>query len=631
MFIEWKLHNFKSIKDLPDFRLAPVTVLAGANNSGKTTLLQSVLLLTQTLSSPVTTRPLILNGEAVKLGTWKDVPHFELQNEPVAFECALDISEKDLFARDAGTRLLVSRPLAVRRRMMEGVSKVTLSASFRTVDPRAHTISEPRIDKVEIGIQKSIRMGRGRVSTPVFFSIAVRRRKKALSRKKVEELQPLLPSGVELSDLDYIITQSGQEIPFQPWEDLEYLGEQLVSVSSIGATFKHFLPDTLIQRYDATARRLRTGIRAVLSPLPITMRRRASTDLAKFLKETISKGSVEIPKELIGEVNSLLSDLYISHQFTGSTWAEFSKFLRSLSRKRRVQQQVRELSFLLGHTLDAFVEEDSRRFAIEASPIPESAQAATIILQDFFSTRIKYLGPLRDDPRVIYALPPTPDIPDVGIKGQYTAVVLDRNKNNSIEFIEPTTKRRKTSTLQEAVIAWLQHMGILQSVSTEEAGKLGYKLMVYAPGLDRELDLTTVGVGASQVLPILVMALLATPGTLLIFEQPEIHLHPKVQSLLGDFFLSMGELGKQCLVETHSEYLVNRLRQRIAEAPEDAVLKLVKIYFVERDGSVSNFREVQPNEYGAILQWPAGFFDEATLQAESIVRSGTEKRKSKSI
>lgn len=631
MFIEWKLHNFKSIKDLPDFRLAPVTVLAGANNSGKTTLLQSVLLLTQTLSSPVTTRPLILNGEAVKLGTWKDVPHFELQNEPVAFECALDISEKDLFARDAGTRLLVSRPLAVRRRMMEGVSKVTLSASFRTVDPRAHTISEPRIDKVEIGIQKSIRMGRGRVSTPVFFSIAVRRRKKALSRKKVEELQPLLPSGVELSDLDYIITQSGQEIPFQPWEDLEYLGEQLVSVSSIGATFKHFLPDTLIQRYDATARRLRTGIRAVLSPFPITMRRRASTDLAKFLKETISKGSVEIPKELIGEVNSLLSDLYISHQFTGSTWAEFSKFLRSLSRKRRVQQQVRELSFLLGLTLDEFVEEDSRRFAIEASPIPESAQAATIILQDFFSTRIKYLGPLRDDPRVIYALPPTPDIPDVGIKGQYTAVVLDRNKNNSIEFIEPTTKRRKTSTLQEAVIAWLQHMGILQSVSTEEAGKLGYKLMVYAPGLDRELDLTTVGVGASQVLPILVMALLATPGTLLIFEQPEIHLHPKVQSLLGDFFLSMGELGKQCLVETHSEYLVNRLRQRIAEAPEDAVLKLVKIYFVERDGSVSNFREVQPNEYGAILQWPAGFFDEATLQAESIVRSGTEKRKSKSI
>ena len=184
-------------------------------------------------------------------------------------------------------------------------------------------------------------------------------------------------------------------------------------------------------------------------------------------------------------------------------------------------------------------------------------------------------------------------------------------------------------TLQDAVCFWLNYMGILESVSTLDAGKLGYRLNVRAPKLDRDLDLTTVGVGASQVLPILVMALMAQSNTLLIFEQPEIHLHPRVQSMLGDFFLSMGQVGKRCLIETHSEYLVNQLRNRIVEAKNDEILRLVNIYFVEREGNQSLFKEVQIDEYGAILNWPTGFFDEGTVQTESIIRMRTTKRKTR--
>jgi predicted ATPase len=141
--------------------------------------------------------------------------------------------------------------------------------------------------------------------------------------------------------------------------------------------------------------------------------------------------------------------------------------------------------------------------------------------------------------------------------------------------------------------------------------------------------LMNVGVGVSQVLPTLVMSLLAPPGSTLVLEQPELHLHPRVQSILGDFFLGIAATGKQCLVETHSEHLINRARRRIAEAAGDSVMKLVRMYFVEKPGTVTRIIPVVPNEYGAIPEWPKGFFDEAANEAEKIIDAATRKRQSK--
>jgi predicted ATPase len=107
------------------------------------------------------------------------------------------------------------------------------------------------------------------------------------------------------------------------------------------------------------------------------------------------------------------------------------------------------------------------------------------------------------------------------------------------------------------------------------------------------------------------MCLLADADSTLVFEQPELHLHPKVQTLLGDFFLSMALCNKQCIVETHSEYLIDRLRFRIASAEKEPLTDNAKIYFVEKPGPNSTFREVKINEYGAIVDWPDGFFDQS--------------------
>jgi len=130
-----------------------------------------------------------------------------------------------------------------------------------------------------------------------------------------------------------------------------------------------------------------------------------------------------------------------------------------------------------------------------------------------------------------------------------------------------------------------------------------------------------VGIGVSQVLPVLVSAY-ASEGKLIAVEQPEIHLHPALQAELGDVFLesALGENKNTFLIETHSEHLLLRVMRRMRETfdgelpeglppvrPED-----VMVLFVEPDGSRSVVREMPLNERGELVKaWPGGFFEES--------------------
>ena len=129
-----------------------------------------------------------------------------------------------------------------------------------------------------------------------------------------------------------------------------------------------------------------------------------------------------------------------------------------------------------------------------------------------------------------------------------------------------------------------------------------------------------VGIGISQVLPVLVSAY-ASKNKLLAIEQPEIHLHPALQAELGDVFLesALGGDGNTCLIETHSEHLLLRIMRRMRETstgelpdgmpevrPEDVI-----VLFVEPDGPQSIVREMPLNERGELVKaWPGGFFEE---------------------
>ena len=129
-----------------------------------------------------------------------------------------------------------------------------------------------------------------------------------------------------------------------------------------------------------------------------------------------------------------------------------------------------------------------------------------------------------------------------------------------------------------------------------------------------------VGIGVSQVLPVLVSAY-ASQNQIIAIEQPEIHLHPALQADLGDVFIqsALGESKNRFLIETHSEHLLLRIMRRMRETingklPEGVqriTPKDVCVLFVEPDGSRSLVREMPLNEDGELVKaWPGGFFEE---------------------
>jgi hypothetical protein len=120
-----------------------------------------------------------------------------------------------------------------------------------------------------------------------------------------------------------------------------------------------------------------------------------------------------------------------------------------------------------------------------------------------------------------------------------------------------------------------------------------------------------VGIGISQVLPVLVMAF-GSEGKLLAMEQPEIHLHPALQAELADVFIesALGKRKNTFILETHSEHLILRLMRRIREEklrPDD-----VCVLFVEPTDRGSRFVELRIDEDGDFIdEWPGGFFEES--------------------
>ena len=120
-----------------------------------------------------------------------------------------------------------------------------------------------------------------------------------------------------------------------------------------------------------------------------------------------------------------------------------------------------------------------------------------------------------------------------------------------------------------------------------------------------EVNLTDVGFGLSQLFPVIVECFYVPRNSTIIFEQPEIHLHPSVQAGLADLFIETiqaREEGEdrniQLLVESHSEHFLRRLQRRIAE--EQLSQDDVAIYFCEPGPQGSSIRELDVDLFGNI-------------------------------
>ena len=132
-----------------------------------------------------------------------------------------------------------------------------------------------------------------------------------------------------------------------------------------------------------------------------------------------------------------------------------------------------------------------------------------------------------------------------------------------------------------------------------------------------------VGIGTSQVIPVLICGLVSEPGETLLFEQPELHLHPFSQSRLADFFVALALNGRKIIVETHSEYMILRLRYHVLSnhiKPNQITVN----FFENNDGTEVHKGTI--DDYGNI-EYPRDFKDETQKLLDELLNAARNKRK----
>ena len=178
--------------------------------------------------------------------------------------------------------------------------------------------------------------------------------------------------------------------------------------------------------------------------------------------------------------------------------------------------------------------------------------------------------------------------------------------------------------LFENVARWLKRMDLADELSVKAlGGSARHELLVAREGT--QVNLKDVGVGVSQVLPVIVAAIFAAPGNIVIVEEPESHLHPLAAALLAELFAEVSkERGVQFIVETHSEHLFRRMQTLIAK--QQVKNSDCSMYFVERSGKSATLKALTANEYGAITNWPDKFFGDAIGEAREQARARAERQ-----
>ncbi len=231
--------------------------------------------------------------------------------------------------------------------------------------------------------------------------------------------------------------------------------------------------------------------------------------------------------------------------------------------------------------------------------------------------RIIYLGPVRRLAQrdYVWAGRMPAHIGDDGAKAVDALIASGVARHAAKKRNQPVPVEAQ---LFEQTIRWLKDMNLADGLSIRALGNSArYELLI--ENGDQFSNLKDVGVGVSQVIPVIVAALFAQPGHIVIVEEPESHLHPLAQSKLADLLAQVSkERNVQFIVETHSEHLFRRMQTLIAKqqiTPEDAAM-----YFVERDGKAARMRPLELDDFGRLKNWPEGFFGDALGETREQAR-----------
>lgn len=231
--------------------------------------------------------------------------------------------------------------------------------------------------------------------------------------------------------------------------------------------------------------------------------------------------------------------------------------------------------------------------------------------------KINYLGPLRDRPIRTYLW-----------TGSSPEIITPTGKNTMELLI---ASKRGDKSLFSAVAGWLKKFSLVNDFELEsiDQDKRYYITQLKIVSDDIGASLLDVGFGVSQVLPVITLLFFVPEGSIVLIEQPELHLHPSAQAQLADLFLEVAEKRKlQLIVESHSEHLLTRMQRRIAERSSPfATPENIKAYFCRPSANGSVIESVNVDEYGQIQNYPENFFGDLSGDLDALTDAALERRR----
>ncbi len=227
----------------------------------------------------------------------------------------------------------------------------------------------------------------------------------------------------------------------------------------------------------------------------------------------------------------------------------------------------------------------------------ETSFYSSSLLQDFLGEMV-CIGPMRDYPERFYIFSGN-STKQVGRSGTSTSDLL---------FRDPQLLQQVNDRIKEFEIGYQIKVISFQDQGSDAESDV-YAIRLIDDQLEVDVSLLDVGFGVSQILPVIVQSMSSSDQTILL-EQPEVHVHPRLQTKLGDLLIySAQQLRNKFIVETHSEHLMLRLQRRIREGRLDK--DDVSVIYVDPDKEGAKCIQLRLNSKGKFIdKWPHGFFDE---------------------
>lgn len=618
MLREYRLTNFKAFGETVTIPIRPLTLIFGANSSGKSSIFQSLLLLKQTLEEAKNPDTALLpKGGLVDLGTYRDFVHRHETERDFEFGVSLDLeSRSNTGAVDTSSKsekgLPSHREQAIAILNDAGVMNAGLTFRFSYDEKEHAAVSLPCVD-LTIGAEPQPLISAIGRQVAINFESEFWRQWWNNIKKRFNDLLDLAYDA-ELGGEECEVGELSEILQNSPWEDILNDLEEMKGTRILKA--REEVEDAL----NALKEKKDSPLEDIFNAFK--ERKNEYYSLGGFIQllEGIidAEGKVKITDPQVVELLVAAFE-ETKHHFSHFEYKNFIPDCVDLfedSPKRKQSIFNAQLCIMTNYPTEdgntaAYGEVDFLNFQEEVNRSMREVVACLFSPLPQFLESLVYLGPLRSQPERHYEF--SGDTTDyVGQSGEYLPSLLCKR---------PKLVRQINKDLERLEMKYQLKVSKLQYEDRSPSDVFSLRLVHTDTGIDASLR--DVGFGISQVLPIVVQNRvqnrLSEKKTLLI-EQPEIHLHPAHQAELGDLFIrSAKEQGNTLLLETHSENLILRILRRIRETndkelPEDLPPirpEDVAVLYVQPGENGAQVIEIPVTEDGDFAcPWPQGFFEE---------------------